>query len=95
MNLYYEVIVKDRYGKLLAHLKQPARSWLKQWNQLIYGGMSGVAQSVLDTNGINRTQSVTYDLLKFSASPVMPAWAWLRVPEPTWSPSTTTAFRAR
>jgi len=63
MNLYYEVIVKDRYGKLLAHLKQPARSWLKQWNQLIYGGMSGVAQSVLDTNGINRTQSVTYDLL--------------------------------
>ncbi len=63
MNLYYEVIVKDKDGKLLAHLKQPARSWLKQWSQLIYGGMSGVTQSVLDTNGVSRTQSITYDLL--------------------------------
>ena len=63
MNLYYEVIVKDKDGRLLAHLKQPARSWLKQWSQLIYGGMSGVAQSVLDTNGVSRTQSATYDLL--------------------------------
>ena len=63
MKLYYEVIVKDKDGKLLAHLKQPARSWLKQWSQLIYGGMSGVAQSVLDTNGVSRTQSITYDLL--------------------------------
>jgi hypothetical protein len=63
MKLYYEVIVKDKDGRLLAHLKQPARSWLKQWSQLIYGGMSGVAQSVLDTNGVSRTQSTTYDLL--------------------------------
>ena len=63
MNLYYEVILKDKDGKLLAHLKQPARSWLKQWSQLIYGGMSGVTQSVLDTNGVSRAQSVTYDLL--------------------------------
>ncbi len=63
MNLYYEVILKDKDGKLLAHLKQPARSWLKQWSQLIYGGMSGVTLSVLDTNGVSRSQSVTYDLL--------------------------------
>ena len=63
MNLSYEVILKDKHGKLLAHLKQPARSWLKQWSQLIYGGMYGVAQSVPDINGVGRTQSVTYDLL--------------------------------
>jgi len=63
MNLHYEVLVKDKRGKILAHLKQPARSWLKQWSQLIYGGMAGVAQSVLDINGVSRAQSVTYDLL--------------------------------
>lgn len=66
MKLYYELIVKDKDGKLLSHVKQPARSWLKQWSQLIYGGMSGVAQSVLDTNGVSRVQSVTYDLLNIA-----------------------------
>jgi len=63
MNLDYEVILRDKHGRVLAHLKQPARSWLKQWSQLIYGGMAGVAQSVSDINGVARTQSVTYDLL--------------------------------
>lgn len=66
MNLDYEVILKDKHGKILAHLKQPARSWLKQWSQLIYGGMSGVTQSVPDINGVSRTQSVTYDLLNIA-----------------------------
>jgi len=63
MKLSYEVIVKDRNGKIIARLKSEARSWLKQWNQLIYGGMSNSAQTVTDTGGTGRTQSVSYDLL--------------------------------
>jgi hypothetical protein len=67
MNLYYEVILRDKQGKVIAHLKSTAKSWLKQWSQLVYGGMSFVAQSVLDTNGVSRTQSITYDLLNIAA----------------------------
>ena len=59
MKLSYEVIVKDRNGKIIARLKSEARSWLKQWNQLIYGGMSNSAQTVTDTGGTGRTQSVS------------------------------------
>lgn len=63
MKLVYEVMVKDSQGKVVAYLKGEAKSWLKQWNQLVFGGMSGSAQSVMDTGGTLRTQSVTYDLL--------------------------------
>ncbi len=68
MNLYYEIIVRDRNGQVINHLKDQARSWLKQWSQLVFGGMSGLAQNVKDTSGVIRTQSVTYDLLSVAGS---------------------------
>ncbi|MFQ5826625.1 MAG: hypothetical protein ACE5IA_04625 [Dehalococcoidia bacterium] len=63
MKLSYEVIVKDRHGKVIQHLKSKSKSWLKQWNQMIYGGMAGSAQMVTDITGTDRSQSITYDLL--------------------------------
>ena len=63
MKLYYEVIVTDRHGKVILSEKRESRSWVMAYNQLVYGGMSGSGQSVRCTDGVNRTQSTTYDLL--------------------------------
>lgn len=63
MKLYYEVIVADRLGKTVLRERRRSRSWVMAYNQLVYGGMSGSAQSVKCTDGVNRAQSLTYDLL--------------------------------
>jgi hypothetical protein len=63
MKLYYEVIVTDRYGRVVFRESRESRSWLVAYNQLVYGGMSGSGQSVKCTDGVNHTQSTTYDLL--------------------------------
>jgi len=68
MKLYYEVIVTDRHGKVILREKRKSRSWLVAYNQLVYGGMSGSAQSVKCTDGVNRNQSTTYDLLLVARS---------------------------
>ena len=67
MKLFYEVIARNKKGKIIVRLNGEARSWLKQWSQLVYGGMSGTAQTVTDTGGTGRTQSITYDLLNIAA----------------------------
>ncbi|MFC2017584.1 hypothetical protein ACFLUD_04145 [Chloroflexota bacterium] len=63
MKLYYEVIVTNRHGKVIFRESHGARSWLVAYNQLVYGGMLSSGQSVKCTDGVNRTQSTTYDLL--------------------------------
>ena len=63
MNLSYEVIVTDKDGKVIFRESRDSQSWLVGYIQLVYGGMSGSGQSVKCTDGINRTQSTTYDLL--------------------------------
>ena len=68
MKLYYEVIVTNRYGKVIFRENRESRSWLVAYNQLVYGGMSGSGQSVKCTDGVNRTQSNTYDLLLVARS---------------------------
>ena len=68
MKLYYEVIVTDRHGQVLFRKSREARSWLVAYNQLVCGGMSSSGQSVKCTDGINHTQSTTYDLLLVARS---------------------------
>jgi len=68
MKLYYEVIVTDKHGQVLFRESREARSWLVAYNQLVYGGMSGSGQLVKCTDGINYTQSTTYDLLLVARS---------------------------
>lgn len=63
MKLSYEVIVRDKHGRIIHREKGKSRSWLLQYNQMVYGGMSGSAQTVTDITGVGRTQSVTYDLM--------------------------------
>ena len=63
MKLYYEVIVTDRHGKVILRENRESLSWVMAYNQLVYGGMSFSGQSVKCTDGVNRTQSTTYDLL--------------------------------
>ena len=63
MKLYYEMIVTDRHGRVIFRESGESRSWLVAYNQLVYGGMSGSGQAVKCTDGLNHTQSTTYDLL--------------------------------
>ncbi len=63
MKLFYEVIVKDKHGRVILRENKESRSWVMAYNQLVYGGMSGSGQSVKCTDGVSRTQSTTYDLL--------------------------------
>jgi len=38
--LWYSVVVRDRHGKVLSRERRKSRSFLKQWNQLVYVQMS-------------------------------------------------------
>jgi len=53
--LWYSVVVRDRYGKVVSRERRKARSLLKAWNQLIYTDMSGVASTITDTGGTPRS----------------------------------------
>jgi len=54
--LWYSVVVRDRHGKVVSRERRRSRSFLKQWNQLVYVHMSAsLTESIKDTGGANRT----------------------------------------
>lgn len=55
--LWYEVITRDRDGKVISRERRRSRSFLKQWNQLIYTHVSTNALSINNTDGILRSIS--------------------------------------
>ncbi|MBI2849770.1 MAG: hypothetical protein HYX80_01850 [Chloroflexi bacterium] len=56
-DLEYEVVITDKDGKTILRLKEPARSFLKAYSQIIFSYMSRVPQSIKDTGGVNRAIS--------------------------------------
>ena len=55
--LWYEVVVRDRHGKVKSRERRRARSFLKQWNQLIAVQMLNVTMTgslLKDINGTDR-----------------------------------------
>ncbi|MBA7649498.1 hypothetical protein ES703_57295 [subsurface metagenome] len=53
--LWYSVVVRDRHGKVLSRERRRSRSFLKQWNQLVYAHMADTAVSITDTGGTPRS----------------------------------------
>lgn len=56
--LWYSVVVRDRNGKVLSRERRRSRSFLKQWNQLVYVHMAQAALTIKDTGGTNRSVTV-------------------------------------
>ncbi len=53
--LWYEIIVRDRNGKVKSRKRRRSRSFLKQWNQIVYIQMREATISVTDTGGVGRS----------------------------------------
>ena len=53
--LWYSVVVRDRHGKVLSRERRRSRSFLKQWNQLVYVQVSGADLAITDIGGTPRT----------------------------------------
>jgi len=56
--LWYSVVVRDRQGKVLSRERRRSRSFLKQWNQLMFAQTTAVtlsgADGIKDTGGTLR-----------------------------------------
>ena len=53
--LWYSVVVRDRHGKIVSRERRKSKSFLKQWNQLVYVQMSQlVLDGITDTGGVSR-----------------------------------------
>jgi len=62
--LWYTVTVRDRYGKRISRERRRSKSFLKQWNQLVYVQFSQQgAYNITDTGGTAR--SIGYDGTNF------------------------------
>ncbi len=53
--LWYSVVVRDRHGKVISRERRRSRSFLKQWNQLVYVQMARTALSIKDTAGVPKS----------------------------------------
>jgi len=49
--LWYSVVVRDRDGKIVSRERHRSRSFLKQWNELVFFLVTGVPLSVTNTDG--------------------------------------------
>jgi hypothetical protein len=47
--------LRDPKGRIVKRGKQPIKSWVKQWIQVLYAAFSNTNTSILDTNGTSRT----------------------------------------
>ena len=53
--LWYSVAVRDRNGKVISRERRRSRSFVKQWNQLVYVHMSQTSLNITDTGGTSRS----------------------------------------
>ena len=53
--LWYSVVVRDRHGKIVSRERRKSKSFLKQWNQLIYVQMTQTPLNITDTAGVSRS----------------------------------------
>jgi len=56
--LWYSVVVRDRHGKVISRERRRSRSFLKQWNQLMFVQMTDISLAgdlLLDINGVGRS----------------------------------------
>jgi len=53
--LWYSVVVRDRHGKVVSRERRKSRSFLKQWNQLVYAQVAHTTLDITDTGGASRS----------------------------------------
>lgn len=66
--LWYSVVVRDRHGKIVSRERRKAKSFLKQWNQLVYTHMAQAALDIVDTGGTPRSISAHANNFKMNAA---------------------------
>lgn len=53
---WFEIIIRDRESNVKSRIRGKSKSFVKQWNELLYLHQSGVAnQSIVDTGGTTRS----------------------------------------
>jgi hypothetical protein len=57
---YIEWELIDPKGRIVKRGKQPIKSWVKQWIQVLYAEFSNANTTFLDTSGISRTINAAY-----------------------------------
>ena len=62
--LWYSVVVRDRQGKVVSRERRRSRSFLKQWNQLVYAHVACNVITITDTDGVG--QSSMYNANNFA-----------------------------
>ena len=66
--LSYEVVVRDRHGKVLKRIAAPSRSYVSVWNQCLYVLNRHTSYSITDTGGTARSISYSSSVLRANAS---------------------------
>ena len=64
--LFYEVVVRDKHGKVLERIAAPSRSYAKAWNQCLYVLNRHTGYTITDTAGTGR--SISYSSSVFRAN---------------------------
>lgn len=52
--LWYSVVVRDRHGKIVSRERRKSKSFLKQWNQVVYSHMAYTRPDMTCTDGVVR-----------------------------------------
>jgi len=52
--LWYSVVVRDRHGKVVSRERRRSRSFLKQWNQILYVGVTDALYNIKTTAGFGQ-----------------------------------------
>lgn len=59
-DLFYEVIVTDKHGKVIDRESGEARSWLVAWNKMLAGCFGVGLLTIVDIGGVDRVQGASY-----------------------------------
>ena len=66
-SLSYEVVVRDRRGKVLERIAAPSRSYVKAWNQLLNVLNAHTGKYITDVGGVSRYISYSSSVLRANA----------------------------
>ena len=65
--LSYEVVVRDKHGKVLKRIAVPSRSYVRAWNQCLYVLNRHTSYTITDTDGTGRSISYSSSVLRANA----------------------------
>ena len=65
--LSYEVVVRDRHGRVLERVAAPSRSYVSAWNQCLYVLNRHTGYTITDTGGTGRYVSYSSSVLRANA----------------------------